>query len=304
MPPSRPVPKGRVLTLDRRTTRRFFILRPDADRRSQRLLYYCLGVMSEKHGVLLHAVVQMSTHWHVCLTDVRGVLPEFLADVHRTLAMCLKVHRDWDEEVWNKSQTGVVDIETGKAALTQLAYVMCNPVEAGLVERVESYPGVVTRAEEIGRKVFRLKRPRNAYLKSAHWPRTTELRFVVPEILELEYGAQARRQIIEATQNRMHTLRAARKAAGKGYLGAAAVCAAAITMRATAEEVRGARKPTFAVGPGERERYRAKVAKLRARRIRYAYCLERWRAGDREVLWPPNTWKMRVLHGVRCAPPD
>jgi hypothetical protein len=33
----------------------------------------------------------------------------------------------------------------------------------------------------------------------------------------------------------------------------------------------------------------------------YAECLRRWRAGNREVVFPYGTYAMRVFHGARCA---
>ena len=303
---ARPVPKNRTLVLDRRTTRRFFILRPDADGTSRRVFFYCVAVIAKKHGIVIHAMVQMSTHWHVCLTDVRGVLPYFLADVHRTLAECFKKHRGWEEEVWNKSQTGTVDIETSGGALKQLAYLMCNPIEAGMVRKLEEYPGALSQPGRIGRCTSTLRRPSVGYFKSDEiWPKTATLSFELPEVLTSEFGETgARRAIVEAVNERAEMLRTERAANGLGYLGAKAVCEAPVTTCATKEEVRGGRKPTFALGTNEGEVYRRKLEELREWRAAYARCLERWRQGDRDVLWPPNTWKMRVLHGVRCAPPD
>ena len=34
---------------------------------------------------------------------------------------------------------------------------------------------------------------------------------------------------------------------------------------------------------------------------RYGASMTRWRAGDREVVFPEGTYRMRVLHGVNCA---
>ena len=301
---SRPVPPGRTLVMDRRTTRRFFILRPDLDGLSRLIIYYCLAVLSVKHGILVHAVVQMSTHWHVCLTDVRGVLPDFLHDMHQTLAMCFKAHRGWDESVWNKSQTGVVDLETSGGALKELAYVICNPIEAGMVESIEEYPGAVTRPEQIGRVAFTLKRPAIGYFANEEkWPKTATLRYEIPAVLKNEYGAGANRAIVDATRARAEQLRKERAAKGLGYLGAEAVCAAPITTQSTREEARGELTPTFAFGPAEHEARKRKLAERRAWQAAYAESLERWRRGERDVVWPPHTWKMRVLHGVRCAPP-
>ena len=313
--PARPVPPGRTLAMERRTTRRYFLLRPDADRTSQRLVYYLLAVISARHGIIVHAVVQMSTHWHVIVTDPRGVLPEFLAEMHRVMAHCFKRHRDWSEELFNKSQTSVGDIETVGGALRKLAYLMCNPIAAGMVETLEAYPGALTLPKQIGRHTLSLTRPDNTYLRNERlWPKTATLKFEVPKVLLDAYGPEgARRAIAEKTEAMAQEIRKKRAANGLGYLGADAVCAAPVTMQPSEPIVVGKRKPAVVLGDPEDEdekaAYRRKVRELRAWRAAYATCLAAWRKGKRHVEWPPHTWKMRVLHGVRCAevqpkPPD
>jgi len=66
------------------------------------------------------------------------------------------------------------------------------------------------------------------------------------------------------------------------------------------------REPRFGVSP----RIACKDPARRAARLRfyelwleeYARCLESWRAGNRDVVFPYGTNKMRRCHGVRVAP--
>ncbi len=218
--------------------------------------------------------------------------------------MCFKAHREWDEEVWNKSQTSVIDLETPEAVVSQLAYLITNGIEAGMVETPEEFPGAITLPEQIGRWTLSLPRPENAHFVSDEtWPAVATLRIEVPPMLETALGGgSARRAIREAVDERAREIRAERAAKGLGYLGAEAVCSAPITTMGTKREEPGRRsKPTFAVGPGQREAYRRKVRELRAWRAAYAKCLEAWKTGKRDIVWPPHTWKMRVLHNVPCA---
>ena len=304
MPYARPAPKGRTLVLDRRTTQRFFLLRPDADRRSQRIYLYVLAVIAHKHGVLVHGFIQMSTHHHLVVTDVRGVFPEFIHDLHGALAMCFKCHRNWDEEVWNKSQTGRIDLETVEAAIEQVAYVVTNGIEAGMVERVEDFPGAIVLPEQMGRWSVTLRRPDIPWLVSKDtWPAAATLEVTLVPMLVDELGeAGARAAIQNAVDERSQELRAKRAEEGLGYLGAEAVCSAPVTTRSKKKEPLRSRRPTFAVGRGNPEAYRRKVKELRAWRAAYYECLRRWKAGERDFLWPADTWKMRVLHGVKCVP--
>jgi len=45
--------------------------------------------------VQVHAICAMSTHLHLVVTDVRGVLPAFLQSFHRVEARCTQVLRGW-----------------------------------------------------------------------------------------------------------------------------------------------------------------------------------------------------------------
>ena len=67
---------------------------------------YLLAVIAEKHGVLVDAGVLMSTHEHIVLTDTRGVLPRFLQDLHRLLALSVKVLRKWEGALWDHETRG------------------------------------------------------------------------------------------------------------------------------------------------------------------------------------------------------
>lgn len=60
--------------------------------------------------------------------------------------------------------------------------------------------------------------------------------------------------------------------------------------------------PTFATR-GDPEATRTMVDRRRHFRAAHAEALRRWRSGDRDAEFPAGTWLMRVVHGVRCAPP-
>jgi putative transposase len=58
------------------------------------------------------------------------------------------------------------------------------------------------------------------------------------------------------------------------------------------------RNPTFAVGRKNQKAFFARVALLRDFRARYRECIECWRAGIRDVVFPAGTWWMNVFHAV------
>jgi len=81
---------GTTWALSRRTTRRHFLLNPDQARELEQCYWYCLGLVAQRFGVVIHAGCLMSTHSHEVVTDVRGVLPRFLQEFHRLLALTTK----------------------------------------------------------------------------------------------------------------------------------------------------------------------------------------------------------------------
>lgn len=82
---------------DRRGCCRTHLLRPDT--RFNELYQYCLAVLSERHGIDVHAAVVMSTHEHLIVTDPLGRLPLFLRELHRVVALGVKVLRKWEGAV-------------------------------------------------------------------------------------------------------------------------------------------------------------------------------------------------------------
>jgi putative transposase len=71
------------------------------------LYLYLLAVVAARHGVEVHGVTLMSTHEHLVITDTRGCLPRFLAELHRMVALCVKVYRKWEGEVWDGGKGSV-----------------------------------------------------------------------------------------------------------------------------------------------------------------------------------------------------
>ncbi len=302
----RPVIEGKSYLVTRRATRRYFVFRPDENKGMQRIFLYCLAVVAAEHGVVVHAVVLMSDHVHVVLTDVRGVFPDFVRELHRTLANVTKCHRGWPEEVFNKSQTSRVELLTPGALADKIGYTLANPVACFAVRYPADWPGVTTRVDDMGSGVvIRIERP-GPYFdpENTRWPDVAELSFALPDALVQAHGSDdGARAAIRAALDR-HVEQAHREARrlGKTFLGARRVMRAPITARGTSYEVLGERNPTFAAA-GETESAMRATYERSAFLSGYAEALERWQAGDRDAAFPHGTWWMRVHHHANCAQP-
>ncbi len=86
---------GETYLVTRRCYQRTFRLRPCPD--TNRVFLYCLALAAKSTGVLIHAACVMSNHHHLVVTDVRGVLPDFLRELHRLSAKALNaLHGEWE----------------------------------------------------------------------------------------------------------------------------------------------------------------------------------------------------------------
>lgn len=288
---------GATYLITRRTLRRHFLFRPDAA--ITQLIVYALAVSARRFGLQVHALCAMSTHLHLVVTDERGVLPRFMHFFHRIVALGTKVLRRWEGPVWDHEATSVVRLLTPRAVVEKIAYVLANPVAAGLVAHAGEWPGAKANADEIGHEELQAARP-SVYLDPSNpqWPEEARLPITLPPSVE-PGGAPRFLADVGAEIERLEAL-AHEEMSRQGYrfLGAAAASVVSPDERATSSEALRGRNPTLAVGRAQGGAIRAATAAIRAFRRTYRAALERWRAGIRESVFPAGTWWMRVFHGA------
>ena len=289
---------GDTLMITRRTLRRHHLFRPDSAIRQ--LYLYTLAVCARQFGILVHAVTLMSTHEHLIVTDPQGRYPDFLRRLHRLVSLGTKVLRKWEGPIWDHESSSVVRLLTEQAVIEKLAYVMANPVKAGLVRYAHDWPGIMVLPHELGRRTWTLQRP-DAYFdrKNRQWSDTSELSLTLPPILEQRYAPGAVREAVQAELGRQERRAYAEiKKRGWRTLGADRVRRLSPYRRAKSFELLRDRNPTFAVGRGQKKMFFEAVAELRAFRQAYRHALEQWRAGLRSVVFPQGTWCMCRVHGA------
>jgi hypothetical protein len=297
----RAVEKGKTYMLSRRTTARFFLLRPDASGVLQNIMLYCLGVFVTLFGIEVHTVTVLSNHVHVVLTDTQGNFPLYLERCHRAIALCVKCYRGWDGSVFDRCQTSMVELPTAAAIIEKMAYVIVNPVAAGAVYHARDWPGVRTLIDDIGRRTFRATRP-PWFVHPKRWPAEVFLKLVWPDAVLAEMTEeQARDALKEAVARLEKQARAEARRAGQSFLGPRRSLRAPVTTRATESEPWRKSNPTFATA-GDAETYDTMMARRRAFREGYRIAYLAFGAGDRDVLFPPGTWQMRVRHHVCLVP--
>lgn len=123
-----------------RCARAQFRLRPD-DQRVQALGFF-LGRALEAHpGVELHAVVQMSNHLHLVVTDASAELDRFMGRFLGPLARALNAV-DRVRGQFFERRYAAIEIVDDEALLDRILYTVTNPAAADLVAAVEDWPGL------------------------------------------------------------------------------------------------------------------------------------------------------------------
>ena len=273
----------------RRCIGRRFLLRPDDA--VNNVFVYCLGLAAEKYGVQVHGLSAMSNHYHLVLTDVEGVLPDFMAWLNRQLAKCIKRLRGWDEVVWEPNVTySAVELSGPSEVLDKVAYTLLNPVSAGLVRSPERWPGALSTLETLGRGTMKATHPGIWFKDSA--PKEASVALTTPPCFSdrLAY-LRALRALLP---NRLTQVRTELRRQGRGFLGRTRVRKTVMTDRPSTKKPKFGRNPTFSALT--RAAWRAAVQKLRAFRLAYRQAYRAWRGGARDVAFPAGTWWV-----VRCA---
>ncbi|HYD53900.1 MAG TPA: hypothetical protein VEA99_14785 [Gemmatimonadaceae bacterium] len=287
---------GATVMITRRCFGRMLLLRPSAA--SNALFLYILAVAARRFGVLLHAFCVMSNHFHCVLTDPHGNLPKFEQYLDGLVARSFNaIHGRW-ESFWAPGSYSAVRLLTPAAVVEKAAYVLANPVAAGLVRRGSEWPGVWGGAGVGGMLGGQVRRPPGFFRVDGPMPETAELVLSCPPGFESidDFGDQLADEVarLEARAVRRMSIR------GKSFLGARRVLAQDPLAQPTSREPRRGLSPRVAA----RDRWKRVEALTRLEAFVRSY-RQAWRAfsrGVRDVVFPHGTYWMRVAHGVRCAP--
>jgi len=280
--------------VSRRCFARMFLLRPSA--LVNEVFEYVLAAKAKQYGIRLHAYCVLSNHWHCVLTDPLGNLPRFQRDLGSTVARALNAaHGRW-ESFWAPGSYSAVALQTSDDVLDKMAYVLANPVAAGLVSHGAEWPGLWSAPARIGAGAREVKRPEHYFRKAGNAPATAELELVSPE--GGTSAAELGRLLNAALTARED--RAARElgAAGRPFMGVTRVNAQRPFARPAPGEPRRGLKPRVA-SLDKWKRLEA-IHRLKSFLARYR---EAWRAfqqGARAVTFPAGTYWMRVTCGVAC----
>jgi hypothetical protein len=241
----------------------------------------------------------MSNHHHLVVTDERGVLPDFLRELHRLTAKAMNASQGQWENLWSAEPCSAVRLVTDDDVIDKIAYVAANPVAAGLVERPERWPGFIAW----GNQSIRVERPAAYFSEEGVCARALHLEIERPKPRDgfIDKVDEWADRVGRAIEDKVGEAHAQMRTLGRRFLGRKAVLAGSFVQRAQSSEEKRGTVPTFAA--------RAQVVRDGLRRVeryfraRYRAALACWRTGDRSVAFPLGTWGMRVFHAAAVEPP-
>ncbi len=293
----RQVLPGTTSLVTSRTAERRFFLRPSE--KTNALVGYLLAVLSDRYGILLHVACVLSNHLHLVLTDPGARLPEFMRDFGSLLGRAINASLGHWDSIHERDSYSAVALETPDDVVAKMAYVLANPVAAGLVRRGREWPGFWSDPRLIGGEGVVFKRPEGFFREDGPMPPEAVLRFHPPPDRAGDPGfvAELLREL-ERTEDRDA---AEIGKARRSFLGVAKVRAQKWYARPAHGERRRGLSPTVAC----RNKWKRIEALRSLKKFRAAYriALAAWRKGNRMVEFPAGTWLMRVLHAARCAEP-
>lgn len=292
----RQVLPGATYLVTRRCSERRFFLRPS--KATNELFLYVLAVAARRYDVLVHAFCVLSNHCHLVVTDRRGCLPAFMQYLDSLVARAMNASLARFEAFWASDGSYSAVLHGGPDdVVAKAAYVLANPVAAGLVRRGAEWPGLWTSPQQIGSARLTAKRPKAFFRSSGHLPETIELELSTPPgfASAAEFSGRLSRELHELEERHVREI----ASHGRGFLGATRV----LTQRPFGRPAPG--EPRFQLSPrvAARDKWKRIEAIFRLKTFLRDYrvaWLER-KAGMPAVMFPAGTYHLRVMHGVRTA---
>ncbi len=297
---ARLVVPGRTYMITRRCTQREFLLAPSPA--TKQVFLYCLAFAAVTYKVQVHALVVMSNHYHLIMTDPHGNRPEFCHWLHLFVSKALNVKYQRGENFWSSTSYSSVHLPNAAAVLDKLLYTLTNPITAGLVPRLREWPGLVIGPGEIGKRL-EATRPGFFFRPDGDMPASLRLKVTIPPLFR-HLGAEGFEELVRRElKSRTRQIHRQRRAHGKvEWVGREAIMAQANLPYASPGRAKPDRGVTPRVACKDKWRRIEALQHLTSFRVAYSEAITRWRHGERDVVFPHGTYLMRVRFGVTCCP--
>ncbi len=296
----RQVFEGTTYLVTRRCSERRFFLRPS--RLVNQIFAYCLAYAAEETGVLLHAFLVMSNHYHAVISDPDGRLPEFMAHLNKLVGKCVNAHLGRWESLWSSEKFSAVPLEDADEVLDKILYCLANPVEAALVESSSEWPGLKSGPRDYTKAAKAIRRPEVFFRSDGEMPESVRPQVTVPPAFEELTPAKFSSKLAKALSAREKEHLDKHAAEGRKILGREAVLAQNPYDRPKSYEPRRGLNPRVA-GRDKWRRIEA-IKRLKAFLMAYRKAWHRFTQGVKNVVFPAGTYWMCKHAGLEAASPD
>ncbi|HET9595800.1 MAG TPA: hypothetical protein VFP65_09480 [Anaeromyxobacteraceae bacterium] len=290
----RQVLPGATYLVTRRCAQRQFLLRPCDD--TNGIFWYVLAIAAQRFGVLVHAFCVLSNHVHLVVSDPDARLPAFEQLLDALVARAVNALHGRCESFWAPGSFSAVALLTPDDVVEKVAYVLANPVAAGLVERGRDWPGLWSGLEHVGSSLGPIPKPR-FFRIGGPLPDEVSLDLRIPP--GFASADEFRHRAAAALSRREGKAVLAMRDAGRSFLGVQAALRQSPTATPSSEGSRGGLRPRFA----SRDKWKRVEAINRAREFiaRYRRAWAAFAAGRRDMTFPAGTYWMRIMFQVRCT---
>jgi putative transposase len=294
--PRRHIP-GQVVMLTRRCFERRFFLRPDDYMNA--VAGYEFARAAVRNDLDVHAVMVMSNHPHLVVTDTKGKRSDFMRDAMSGIARARNDDLDRSSFFWDDQPFGDTVLLDRDALERKLIYTWLNPVVCGLVERAEDWPGFKILPRHWG-KPMKMVRPSRFYGRRS------------PEVIEFTphpppgYGHMSLEEVIEYFEDLLEKAEdeiiKRRRKKGQRFAGVKRVLATHPLSHPRTAAPKGKLSPRFATTDGE---LMAKAIE-RDKAFLHAYRTERqrWLNNKRPPTFPCGTVWLRRNAPIKCRDPN
>ena len=283
-------------------------LRPS--RKTNGIIGYVIAILVNHYKLEVNALCAIPNHYHMRANDPDGRMSDFKRDCHSILAkLIMHAYDEPDEQLWSSRQSNEVETVLPEDALSQMAYILTNPIKHGMVKYWRNYPGI---RRIWGMKPKTFKRPPGFFRMidwtpdmltdsgrpKINWAETATLTMARPRGFEDHTDFQLAERLGHVIRETARQARIDREAAGGGFLTKRGVKEMA-RRDSAGPKPRGQRVPTIRCSDPKRR------AEWLAERRRWLAAYNDARLAyrtDRQVVFPYGTDKMRWLHGVNVAP--
>lgn len=263
----------------------------------RKLLGGIVARYQEKLSIEIYAYNFLGNHYHALIRAPLGNASEFFENLNRESAKRLNYYNHRTGKFWGKRYTDL-DVLTHDDLMEAFLYVNTNPTKHGLLEDSAAWGGLTSYHQALSGadkdySFYHYSKAEEEGKVTTHTLKLTPL----PQLADMSQRERAR-ILREKLDERTEKLVLERKEEGKGFLGIQGL--REVTPGEIPQNVSNSpAPPCYTKDDALRLEYRKHK---RALRRAYNYASMLYRAGDKEVKFPPFTYKPPCHRLPRVVP--